>query len=215
MPFAPHSTQDFVPIKEIRDRIVILKDGSMRMLLMASSVNLALKSADEQEATLLQFQNFLNSLDFSVQFFVESRKLDIRPYISLLEEQQRKQASDLMKIQVHEYIGFIRQFTESVNVMTKTFFIVIPYAPSALTVENVKGLSRLFSRKKESGDGERRALEAFEEHKAQFEQRAGVVEQGLASSGIRVVQLGSEELVELYYKMFNPGELEKPAVAGR
>ncbi|MBI3020294.1 MAG: hypothetical protein HYY60_03155 [Parcubacteria group bacterium] len=210
------STQDFVPIKEIRDRIVILKDGSFRVLLMASSVNLALKSADEQQATLLQFQNFLNSLDFSVQFFVQSRKLDIRPYTALLEEQQRKQTSDLMKIQVHEYIGFIKQFTESVNVMTKTFFIVIPYAPQTLTVQNVKGLAKLLPWKKTATEnGERASLEAFEEHKAQMEQRAGVVEQGLASSGVRVAQLGSEELVELYYKIFNPGELEKPAVAGR
>ncbi|MBI2049002.1 MAG: hypothetical protein HYT29_01005 [Parcubacteria group bacterium] len=211
----PQSTQDFVPIKEIRDGIVVLKDNSLRMLLMASSVNLALKSADEQQATLLQFQNFLNSLDFSVQFFVQSRKLDIRPYIALLEEQQRKQVSDLMKIQVHEYIGFIKQFTESVNVMTKTFFIVISYAPSAFTAKKISGLSAFFFAKKPARDEERETLEAFEEHKGQLEQRAGVVEQGLASSGIRVAQLGSEELVELYYKIFNPGELEKPAVPNR
>src|SRR3989344_6882556 len=102
----------------------------MRMVLMASSVNLALKSEDEQRATLLQFQNFLNSLDFSVQFCVQSRKFDIRPYITLLEEQKKKQTSDLMKIQVSEYIAFVKQFTESVNVMTKTFFIVITYAPT-------------------------------------------------------------------------------------
>src|SRR3989344_2098247 len=163
MSLAPQSTQDFVPIKEIRGRIVVLKDTSLRMVLMASSVNLALKSADEQQATLLQFQNFLNSLDFSVQFFVQSRKLDIRPYIALLEEQQRKQTSDLMKIQVHEYIGFIKQFTESVNVMTKTFFIVIPYAPQTLTVQSVKGLAKLLPWVKKGGgeeNGERESLEA-------------------------------------------------------
>ena len=204
------STQDFVPIKEIRGRVVILKDNSMRMVLMASSVNLALKSEDEQRATLLQFQNFLNSLDFSVQFCVQSRKFDIRPYITLLEEQKKKQTSDLMKIQVSEYIAFVKQFTESVNVMTKTFFIVITYAPTTLTLKNVGGLMGFFRKKDEEG-ASRVALEAFEEHKAQIEQRAGVVEQGLASAGIRVAPLGAEELVELFYKIFNPGELEKPA----
>jgi len=209
------STQDFVPIKEIRDRVVILKDNSLRVVLMASSVNLALKSADEQQATLFQFQNFLNSLDFSLQFFVESRKLDIRPYLALLEEQQRKQTSDLMKIQVSEYIGFIKQFTETTNIMTKTFFLIIPYAPPTLTAESVGALRRFFPWAKKGEDAERGALEAFEEHKAQIEQRAGVVEQGLASAGVRVARLGTEELVELYYKIFNPGELEKPAVIGR
>src|SRR3989344_3894010 len=208
------STQDFVPIKEIRDRVVILKDNSLRVVLMASSVNLALKSADEQQATLFQFQNFLNSLDFSLQFFVESRKLDIRPYLALLEEQQRKQTSDLMKIQVSEYIGFIKQFTETTNIMTKTFFLIIPYAPPTLTAESVGALRRFFPWAKKGEDAERGALEAFEEHKAQIEQRAGVVEQGLASAGVRVARLGTEELVELYYKIFNPGELEKPAIAG-
>lgn len=204
------STQDFVPIKEIRDRIIILKDNSMRIILMASSVNLALKSEDEQMATLFQFQNFLNSLDFSVQFFVQSRKLDIRPYIALLEEQKVKQSSDLMKIQVSEYIAFIKQFTESVNVMTKTFFIVIPYAPTVLTVKNLSGVGRLL-RGEKGDDASKAALAAFEEHRAQIEQRASVVEQGLASAGVRTAELGAEELVELFYKLFNPGELEKPA----
>jgi len=85
------STQNFVPIKEIRDGIVVLKDNSLRLLLMASSLNIALKSTAEQEAVLLQFQNFLNSLDFSIQFFLQSRKLDIRPYIARLEERKKEQ----------------------------------------------------------------------------------------------------------------------------
>lgn len=206
------ATQDFVPIKEIRDRVIILKDNSLRVILMASSVNLALKSADEQQATLLQFQNFLNSLDFSVQFFVQSRKLDIRPYITLLEEQQKKQSSDLLKIQIHEYIEFIKQFTESVNVMTKTFFIVVPYIPPAFSAQKISGFRKLLPWKKEKKEAVKTPADAFEEHKAQLEQRTGVIEQGLASSGIRIAHLGNEELVELFYKIFNPGELEKPQV---
>lgn len=85
------STQEFVPIREIRNGIIILKDGSLRLVLMASSHNLALKSEDEQKAILSQFQNTLNSLDFSIQFFVQSRKLDIRPYIALLQEREKEQ----------------------------------------------------------------------------------------------------------------------------
>src|SRR3989344_4104533 len=105
-------TQSFVPIREVRDGIVILKDGGLRSLLLGSSINLALKSADEQTAVLAQFQNFLNSLDFTLQFFIESRQLDIRPYIATLEERSTVQTEDLLKIQIQEYIAFIRDFTQ-------------------------------------------------------------------------------------------------------
>src|ERR1043166_6842496 len=124
------ATQEFVPIKEVRDGVVILKDGSLRALLMASSINLALKSQDEQQAIIGQFQNFLNSLEFTTQFFVQSRDLDIRPYIALLEERLAAELDDLMKIQIREYISFIKDFTERANIMTKIFFIVVPYDPA-------------------------------------------------------------------------------------
>ncbi len=79
-----NSTQQFVPIQEVRDGILILKDGGMRGILLASSLNFSLKSEDEKNAIIFQFQDFLNSLDFSVQIVIQSRKLDIRPYIALL-----------------------------------------------------------------------------------------------------------------------------------
>jgi len=202
------STQDFVPIKEIRDGIIVLKDGSLRLVLMASSHNLALKSGDEQQAILLRFQETLNSLDFSIQFLIQSRKLDIRPYIALLEEREKEQTSDLMRFQVREYIAFIKSFTESVNIMTKTFFVVVPYSPPALGRAKRGILSRFTGGKEKKGKKER--LESFEENRTQLEQRAAVVEQGLTSTGIRIARLGTEELVELFFKMFNPGEMEKP-----
>lgn len=102
------AAQDFVPIKEVRDGVVILKDGSLRALVMTSSLNLALKSEDEQTATILQFQGFLNSLDFSIQIFIQSRKLDIKPYITMLENRMKEQLEDLLKIQTREYIDFIK-----------------------------------------------------------------------------------------------------------
>src|SRR5664279_1722076 len=127
------ATQEFVPIKEVRDGVVILKDGSLRAMLMASSINLALKSQDEQQAIIGQFQNFLNSLEFMVQFFIESRDLDIRPYIALLEDRYAQELDDLMKIQIREYIAFIKDFTERANIMSKNFFIVVPYDPALIS----------------------------------------------------------------------------------
>lgn len=200
------TTQDFVPIREIRDGIVILKDGSMRALVLASSLNFALKSTDEQNSIIFQFQNFLNSLDFSVQIFVQSKKLDIRPYIALLEERYKEQLTELMKIQTREYIEFIKTFVENSNIMTKSFFIIVPYTPPMLTVSK-NPISQFMNKR-----GENRIIEnqQFAEYRSQLEQRVGVVEQGLVRCGVRVAELGTEEVVELYYKIFNPGESEKP-----
>jgi len=204
------ASQDFVPIKEIRDGVVMLKDSGMRGIVMTSSLNFALKGADEQAAIIAQFQNFLNSLNFSIQIFVQSRRLDIRPYIALLEERQKEQVGDLLKIQTKEYIEFIKSFTESTNIMTKTFFIVVPYSPALLQGPGAKGFGSGLFKKKTKKEEAQKNVDDFEENKSQLEQRLEVVEQGLVRCGIRVVELGTEELVELYYKLFNPGEIEKP-----
>ena len=202
------ATQELVPVREVRDGIITLKDGTLVAILMASSLNFALKSEPEQEATLLQFQNFLNSLDFSIQFFIQSRKLDIRPYIALLEGRLGEQRDDLMKIQVREYIEFIKSFNESANIMTKNFFVVVPYQPAPLApVTNT--ITSFFGKGEKKNAAQERSI-SFEESRSQLEQRVAVVEQGLIRTGVRTIQLGTEEAIELFYKMFNPGELERP-----
>ena len=200
------ATQDFVPIREVRDGVVVLKDGGLRAVLLASSINFALKSEDEQTAFIVQFQNFLNSLDFSVEIFVQSRMLDIRPYIATLEAQYKRQLDDLMRIQIREYIQFIKSFTEAANIMTKNFFVVVPYSPTI--IPGGKGImSKLpFGQKSTAEDDNR----SFEEQVTQLEQRIAIVQQGLIRTGVRTVQLGTEEAIELMYKMFNPGEQGKP-----
>ncbi len=201
------ATQDFVPIKEVRDGVIILKDGALRVLLMASSINLALKSQDEQQAIIAQFQNFLNSLEFTVEFFVQSRDLDIRPYIALLQDRYAQELDELMKIQIREYMAFIKDFTERANIMTKNFFIVVPYDPALINRGGGVLGSLLPGR---SGGAAALSDEQFEQYRTQLEQRSAVIEQGLVRTGVRVVKLGTEEVIELFYKLFNPGELEKP-----
>ena len=148
MAVSSKATQEFVPIKEVRDGIVILKDDSMRGVVLASSLNFSLKSEDERNAIIMQFQDFLNSLDFSVQICVQSRRLDIRPYIALLEERYKEQINDLMKIQTREYIEFIKKFTESTNIMTKSFFIIVSYDPAMISAGG-GGVSGFFKKKTE------------------------------------------------------------------
>ncbi|MBP6858553.1 MAG: hypothetical protein KBC33_01840 [Candidatus Pacebacteria bacterium] len=203
------TTQGFIPIQEIRDGVVILKNGGMRAVVLASSLNFALKSQDEQSSILMQFQNFVNSLDFSIQIFVQSKKLDIRPYIALLEDRYKEQITELMKIQVREYIEFIKTFVESTNIMSKSFFVVIPYDPPIVS-GGKNPLAGMFPGKG-AGKATAESTDAkFQEYRSQLEQRVAVVEQGLVRCGVRAAELGTEEVVELFYKLFNPGETEKP-----
>ena len=200
------ATQDFVPIKEIRDGIIVLKDGGLRAIVLANSVNLSLKSDDEQKATILQFQSFLNTLDFAIQISVQSRRLDIRPYLLLLEDRAKVQSEPLLKLQTKEYIDFIRNFTESVSIMTKSFFVIVPYTHTVLKSDSGI-LAKLFTRRnKEEINATKQ--EDFEEKRSQLEERVSVIQQGLGRCGIKSIQLGTEEAVEVFYKVFNPGEVE-------
>ncbi len=184
------------------------------MMLMTSSLNFGLKSSDEQAAIILQFQNFLNSLDFPVQIFIQSKRLDIHPYIKMLEDREKVQLVDAMKIQVHEYIGFIKEFTGHTNIMTKNFFIVIPYSGGVGFKGSAGLIGGMLPGAKKAGPKKptEAELQSFEESRVQLEQRVSIVEQGLGRCDIRTTRLGTEEITELFYKKFNPGELDTAVV---
>lgn len=199
--------QQFVPVQEVRDGIVVLKDGTLATVVLVSSINLSLKSYDEQRATLMQFQGFLNTLDFPIQIVIQSRRYDVRPYIITLQNRLREQTEPLLQVQTREYIQFIQTFTDQVNIMRKSFFVVIPYVPALITQN--KGIGKVFSffSKPTIADG----VSTFEEERSQIEQRMSVVEQGLTRLGLRIAQLGTQEVIELLYKTFNPGETTSQA----
>ena len=188
-----NATQNFVPIKEIREGIVILNDGSMRALLSSTSLNLSLKGEDEQMGIITGFQTFLNSLDFNIEIFLQSKKLDIRSYLAILRERQNEIEEDLLKIQIKEYIEFIQKFTEEHSIMTKNFYIVVPY-DSINVISSEKRLTE----------------EDFVKNRNQLMQRVNVVMSGLSSLGLSVKGAGTEEVINLFYKLFNPNELDTP-----
>ncbi len=196
------ATQEFVPIERVRDGVVILKSGELRSIIITNSLNLSLKSEDEQQAILVQFQNFLNSLDFGIQFFIESRRLNIKPYIDLLQNRSKEVKEDLLKIQIHEYMAFIKKFTDESNIMTKHFFITVPYFQSGTQSASPSSLLSFGDSFSGKGDGQM----TFETARVQLDKRVSTVLQGLSRFGIRGQQLGTEEVVELFYKLFNPSE---------
>ena len=154
----------------------------------------------------MQSINFLNTLDFSVQISVQSRKLDIRPYLLLLEDRIKVQSEPLLKLQTKEYIEFIRNFTETVSIMTKSFFVVVPYTHTVLKSDS--GIFGKFFGGKNKEQARVAKQVDFEEKRSQLEERVAVVQQGLGRCGINSTQLGTEEVVEVFYKVFNPGAVE-------
>jgi len=201
MPTPNAASQEFVAIRDIKDGIVILKNGQLCKVLLASSVNFALKSQDEQRAILFQFQNFLNTLDFSLQIYVQSRRLNIEPYLTMLGGLEGKQDNDLMRIQLREYIDFIRAFVTDVDVMSKNFFVIVPYTAAKINLS--KSLGGIFSQGRMKIESET----TLEEQRLQLEQRQAVVEQGLNRIGVRTIALQTDELVELFYHIYNPGDM--------
>ncbi len=196
--------QQFVPVQEVRDGIVVMKDGTLCTVVLVSSINLSLKSYDEQRAVLEQFQNFLNTIDFPVQIVVQSRRYDVRPYLLTLENRLKEQTEQLLQVQTREYIQFIQTFTDQVNVMRKSFFVVIPYVPPVISQK--KGIGKFLSFLSPSGSTGDASISDFEEERSQLEQRVSVVDQGLSRVGLRLIQLGTQEVIEVLYKTFNPGE---------
>lgn len=196
-------TQDLIPIDEIRDGVVILKDSTMRLVLLVSSINFALKSEDEQNAIIFAYQEFLNSLDFPVQIVVSSRKMDITPYLEQVKALQEKQMNELLRLQMDEYINFVGELVRGSNIMTKTFLVVVPFSVTQSRKEGL--MSRVLKGAKGVAGGRKISDTEFEHTRGQLVQRANQVATGLSGMSLRVVPLNTEELLELYYTMYNPG----------
>lgn len=203
------STQKYLDIAEIRDNVLIMKNGSMRAVLMVSSMNFALKSIDEQDAIIYRYQNFLNSLDFSVQIVIHSRKLNIDSYLDVLREEEKKQTNDLLRIQMASYAEFVVGLIEEANIVTKTFYIVVPFA--VIESKNDNFISRFTSASQASVSLSNRTT--FKKYRDQLFQRVDHVVENLSGTGLRMTLLKTQELIELFYGIYNPETLDRRGLA--
>ncbi len=206
------STQDFLQIKKIQEGVVMLKDGGIRGVLMVSSMNFALKSPEEQNAIIFAFQSFLNSLDFLVQITVQSRNINITPYLDTIKNLEEKQTNELLKTQTSSYRQFIKDLVKGNSIMVKTFYVVIPY-----TILEALGMSsgmkknpiaKIFGAKNPKVDSQGLSEEEFEKCKNQLWQRMEFVAMGLKRCGLEVIPLTTPELIELFWAIHHPDEAE-------
>lgn len=201
------ATQEFVAIDEIRDDIIILKNGSLRAVLMCGSRNLELESIDSQNAIINAYSDFINSFDWPLQIIIHSRKLDINPYLKTLEEKLEKQENELLKIQTAEYIDFTRNFVTLTDIMIKRFYISVPFDPIESKTEGpIEKITSLLPKAQVKNDI---TEEKIMERRTQLLQRVEHTILALAHVGIKASQLKTEELIELFYNLYNPEELEK------
>ncbi|MCK4781858.1 hypothetical protein KAS79_02975 [Candidatus Parcubacteria bacterium] len=197
------STQEFLEIDQIREGVIVLKNRSLRGALMVSSLNFALKSEEEQNAIIYQFQNFLNSLDFSCQIIIQSRKLNITGYLDKLKDLEKKQENELLKTQTGEYREFIKGLVKEEAIMTKNFYVVIPF--SLFETETVSATKSLLKKQKTPNI---LTEEQFQRCKAQLWQRIEFAVMGLRRCGLKAIPLTTLELIELLWTLYHPEEAE-------
>ena len=194
------STQDFLEFEQIREGIIILKNKGLRTVLMVSSLNFALKSEEEQNAILYNFQNFLNSLDFSCQILVQSRKLNITGYTDKLSEIEKNEKNELLKLQITEYKRFIEDLMREGTIMQKTFYVIVPFSiMETQSIELERKLPKIPTLDEET----------FQRCKIQLLQRVEFVVLGLMACGLQAVPLNSLELAELFWSLHHPMEAER------
>jgi type IV secretory pathway VirB4 component len=195
------TTQQYLNISEIKDDCVVLRDGTLVAVILISSINFSLKSAEEQEAIIQAYINFLNSIDFKVQIVIQSRKLNIDPYIEKLKKVEKEQTNELLKIQIAEYGNYILELVKIGQIMTKKFYITIPYNPGS--DQKKKGLKKfveIFS----PGSVVRLKREVFLRRRKDLMHNVNNVTSGVSSMGLTGVLLDTQSLIELYYNIYNP-----------
>lgn len=197
------STQKYLDIAEIRDDVVIMKDGSLRGVLMTSSINFALKSPQEQEAVIGSYVRFLNTIDFPIQILIQSRRLDLDNYISELEDKAKKQKNELLKAQIAEYIDYIKDLIVMGDIMTKKFFVVCSYSSIEKKMAGTKGFFQKFVEIFSPTVFLTLSNSTFERYKAELEKRMNHVRNNLSGMGVAATALTTQELIELYYSSYN------------
>ncbi len=195
------STQKYLNIAEIKEDVVIMKDGSMRAVLLASSINFGLKGDDEQKGIIAGYIGFLNSLDFPFQIVIQSRRMNIDNYLKEVDDHARNQTNELLKIQTKEYRQFVSQLVTLGDIMSKRFYVVVPYSD---VEDSKRGFLKRFKSVLSPANVVSLQQKRFRELKAELMKRVDHISNGLVSFGIGTAMLDTQSLIELYYSSYNP-----------
>ncbi|OGL37410.1 hypothetical protein A3E49_02895 [Candidatus Saccharibacteria bacterium RIFCSPHIGHO2_12_FULL_49_19] len=212
-PVNPNSTQNSLQIAEIRDGIVIMNDGTFRAVIMCKSINFDLMSPQEREAVEYAYQGVLNSLYFPIQIFMRSQKVDLRPYLEKLDKIRSEQENMLLGLLMEDYVAFLADISQQTNIMDKNFYVTVQYPDPdeediKSTIEQSKGFFKgmfgLFGGQKETVQRVVIDENRLETAKTELRNRVQALMQGLMDSGVHSLPLDTQELIELFYDVYNP-----------
>src|SRR3989338_2085144 len=195
------SSQEHLDIAEIKEDVVVLKDGTLRAVLLVSSINFSLKSEDEQNAIIAAYVSFLNFLEFPLQIVIQSRRLDIDSYLERLKKIEKEQTNELLRMQTAEYREYVSELVKLADIMTKRFYLVVPYDPLS---DKQKSWFKRFLGLFTAAQAVKINQEQFEKRKRALSQRVDHVLTSLNSMGLKAVVLDTQSLIELYYNTYNP-----------
>jgi hypothetical protein len=204
------ATQRYLDIAEIKEDVVIMRDGTLRAVMMVASINFALKSEDEQQALISQYVSFLNSLEYPLQIVIQSRRLNIDKYMERLKESEREQTNELLKVQIADYRAFVAELVELGSIMQKFFFVVVPYNPLS---NKQKGFFARLSETFSPVLSVKLAEERFQQRRNDLLSRVNHMQGSLNSMGLKAVQLDTQGLIELYYRVYNPETYDTQKIA--
>ena len=195
------STQNSLIINEVKDGMLILKDGTLRSVILASAINFDLMSSREQDSVEYSYQGFLNALHFPIQILIRSQKVDLDNYIEKLSNLRSQQDNELLGLLMEDYIANIKGLVDEVNIMSKQFYVVVPFFPPLLSKTGFfSSLANTLKPTQVTTVTEQQ----FEDYKKELTQRVSLVAGGLTQLGIRAVPLNTQELVDLFYSSYNP-----------
>ena len=203
------TTQRYLDIAEVREDVVVMKDGTMRTILLASSLNFALKSEDEQNAIVAAYVSFLNNLEYPLQIVIQSREFKIDPYLAMLEQKQREQTNELLRMQTAEYLSYIKELISLGKIMNKRFYVVVTYNPLS---NKQKGFWPRFLETFKPATLIRLKEEKFQRRRAELIARTESISGGLASMGLQAVMLDTQSIIELLYNTYNPDTSQNQAL---
>lgn len=198
------STLDFMQVEEIRDSVIVLKEQQIRAIISVSSANFALKSTKEQDTIIASFQGVLNTLEEPIQILVQSRKLDLTNYIDKLKHLEDEQVNDLLKLKMQEYITYIQQMIQQINIMSKQFYVIVGFEPIEIKTDTLSRLQRVLSPAKYVKQDE----EKFKHNRGIVMNKAENLSSKLRQLELNVRILKTEELIGLMYNSYNPDTLE-------
>lgn len=205
------STQQYLPFSAVYDDVIVTKKGQLCQVVMVNSVNFGLKSEEEQNAIIYQYQSFLNSLSFPIQIVMHSKKLDLTDYLKNLESRIAQEPNELIRYQIQEYVDFVGKLISIANIMDKKFFIVVPLVLPPTEISSGGFFQTLFGG---SHEHLKMPLSKFIKHKENLTERTSVVTSGLASIGITSQVLSTKQLIEVFYRTYNPEEAIKEQLKG-